>query len=127
MQPVANRPGRRFAWYASSTFAKMGEALPPVVKMQRDICDAIVEDAAGEITAEFVDYPETDKAELERLIGEARDAESRRFDTVIVYVPSNLDLGVDSAREREEEITATGVDVIFVGRNMFGPHSQASP
>jgi len=94
--------------------------------MQQSICAAIVEESGGEITAEFVDHEGTDKAELDRLIEEARNVETRRFDTVIVYLPSQLDPGVDSAREREEEITATGVDLIIVGSNLLGPHSQAT-
>lgn len=115
---------RRFAWYAA-TVAKQSRRLSPVLELQRNVCTTIADESGGSITAEFVDYEGTDKAELSRLIDEARDAESRRFDTVIVYVPSNLDPGVESAREREAEITATGVDVIFVSPNLLGPHSQA--
>lgn len=115
---------RRFAWYASTT-ATRSRRLTPALELQRRICAAIADESGGVIASEFVDYEGTYKADLLRLIDEAKDDSTRRFDTVIAYFPSSLDPSPTAATDFEQRITATGVDVVFVAANLLGAHSQA--
>ncbi len=112
-QPTT-RPSR-FAWYGRlSTKDKQDPTLS--FPSQQEACLRKVEELAGRIVVEFTDQESgrrDDRAAWSDLVREARDAETRRFDAVVIYSTSRLARDLFRALAYERELARAGVEVYY--------------
>ena len=105
----------RFAWYGRlSTKDKQDPTLS--FPSQRDACDRKVDELGGRIVAEFTDQESgrrDDRASWSDLVREARDADTRRFDGVVIYSTSRLARDLFRALAYERELARASVQVYY--------------
>jgi site-specific DNA recombinase len=105
----------RFAWYGRVSNADLQNpslSFPSQLKA----CERRVRELDGEIVAEFQDAESgarSDRPGLMALLHEAKDAASRRFDTVIAYSTSRVSRKQFDALLYERELRAAGVEILF--------------
>lgn len=108
-------PSRRFAWYGRlSTTDKQDASLS--FPSQRKACVTKAAEIGGEIVADFTDEEagrRDDRIGWSRLVQEAKDPETRRFNAVIVYATSRLSRELFHALAYERELAKAGVEVFY--------------
>lgn len=107
--------GQRFAWYGRVSNADLQNpslSFPSQLKA----CERRVRELGGEIVAEFRDEESgarSDRPGWTALLHEAKDATTRRFDTVIAYSTSRVSRKQFDALFYERELRMVGVEILF--------------
>jgi site-specific DNA recombinase len=105
----------RFAWYGRVSNADIQNpslSFPSQLKA----CERRVRELGGEIVAEFQDAESgarSDRPGWSALLHEAKDAATRRFDTVIAYSTSRVSRKQLDALFFERELRKAGVEILF--------------
>jgi site-specific DNA recombinase len=105
----------RFAWYGRVSNADLQNpslSFPSQLKA----CERRVRELDGEIVAEFRDEESgarSDRPGWTALLHEAKDAATRRFDTVVAYSTSRVSRKQFDALFFERELRTVGVEILF--------------
>jgi len=105
----------RFAWYGRlSTKDKQDPTLS--FPSQRGACEHKIRELAGQIVCDFTDQESgrrDDREAWSELVAEARERETRRFDSVVIYSTSRLARDLFHALAFERELARAGVQVYY--------------
>jgi site-specific DNA recombinase len=109
------RLSTRFAWYGRlSTKDKQDPTIS--FPSQREACERKTAELGGRIVCDFTDQEtgrRDDREAWSELVREARDRDTRRFDSVVIYSTSRLARDLFHALAFERELARAGVEVYY--------------